>query len=177
MEFFVEKKKVEPIPAGLHDAILYSIIDLGTQYSTKFGTSSKKVMLTWELPEVLIEIDGQAFPKAINKEYTMSLTKKSNLYKDIKSYLGRDLKGEEASKFNLAELIDKPFKLQIIHNETTDGNIYANISIVLAGDTKKKRVNDLFLYNLADKVHPPDHMPEWVAEKVRESEEFKEFNK
>ena len=112
------------IPAGTHVARCYGIIDLGTQYSEKFGNSSRKVQVQWELPNELMD-DGR--PLAISKRYTLSVNEKANLRKDLESWLGRGITAQEEKEgFALGVLLGKPCLLSIIHAES-NGKTYANV--------------------------------------------------
>jgi hypothetical protein len=46
----VEKQTKELVPAGSYQAILYSIVDLGDQFSEQYGKTSHKVRFTFEIP-------------------------------------------------------------------------------------------------------------------------------
>src|SRR5664280_3623167 len=80
------------IPAGTHVARCYGIIDLGRQYSQKFGRWANKIMVQFELPADLTD-DGR--PSVISKTYTLSLNDKASLKKDLESWLGRPVTADE----------------------------------------------------------------------------------
>jgi hypothetical protein len=56
-DFIVETKPTpstrEVLPAGSYQATLYSIVDLGSQYSPNYDNRSRKVRFTFELPTEL----------------------------------------------------------------------------------------------------------------------------
>lgn len=162
------------IPAGTHVARCYGMIDLGTQYSEKFGNWSHKVLVQWELPNELMD-DGR--PLAISKKYTISLNEKSNLRKDLESWLGRSItEKEEREGFSLGSMLGAPCLLSIIHTE--NGNkVYANVAGVMSvpkGTTVPDLVNPLVSYDVengADGVFAK--LPEWIRAMIAESREFK----
>ena len=93
------KQEVEfpPVPEGTYTAICYTIADLGMQYNDKFKKLEHKILFIWEIvdDEQRIEIDGEKKRRAISKQYTASFATKSNMYKDIRPWLGREFTQEE----------------------------------------------------------------------------------
>ena len=73
----------EPIPEGTYPGICYSIVDLGDQYSEKYDKVAHKCRITWEVVGETIEVDGKEINRSISKEYTLSLSTKSNLRADL----------------------------------------------------------------------------------------------
>ena len=57
-----------PIPAGTYLAVCSMMIDLGLQYNERFGNTSPKVLIGWEIPGETIEIDGEEKPRMISKQ-------------------------------------------------------------------------------------------------------------
>ena len=39
---------MEPIPAGVHIGICYSVVDLGTHINATYGVEQRKVLVSWE---------------------------------------------------------------------------------------------------------------------------------
>lgn len=102
----------ENAPTGPHVARLISIIDLGTQTSTYEGKENvrRQNYLTWELPNELRE-DGKTF--TVSKFYTASLGEKSNLYKDLTSWLGKP----PTVPFDPKSLLGKGCQVVVVGNE------------------------------------------------------------
>jgi hypothetical protein len=162
------------IPAGTHVARCYGIIDLGTQYSEKFGNWSHKVQFQWELSNELMD-DGR--PLAISKKYTISLNEKANLRHDLESWLGRSITAkEEKEGFALGSMLGAPCLLSIIHNES-GGKTYANIAGVMSvpkGTTVPDQSNPAISYDVEngrDAVYAK--LPDWIKNIIEESKEFK----
>ena len=162
------------IPAGTHVARCYGIIDLGTQYSEKFGNKSRKVQIQWELPNEPMD-DGR--PLAISKKYTLSLNEKSNLRKDLESWLGRSITAkEEREGFALGSMLGAPCLLSVIHAES-NGKTYANIAGVMSvpkGTAVPDQVNPMVSYDIEngkDAIYAK--LPEWIRKIIDESQEFK----
>lgn len=162
------------IPAGTHVARCYGIIDLGTQYSERFGNWSRKVQFQFELPNELMD-DGR--PLAISKKYTLSLNEKANLRKDLESWLGRTItEQEEKEGFALGSMLGAPCLLSVIHAES-GGKTYANIAGVMSvpkGTAVPEQSNPMVGYDVEngkDAVY--EKLPEWIRKAIDESREFK----
>jgi hypothetical protein len=121
----------KPIPEGTYVAVCLRVIDLGTQVTTFQGADKlqRKVLVTWEIPEVRVEFDGQEGPALIMKRYTASLSDRANLRKDLEAWRGRRFTDEELKGFDLSALLGKACQVQVIHS--TDGQ-YANINSIMA---------------------------------------------
>jgi hypothetical protein len=123
----------KPIPAGTYAAICTRVIDLGTQTSNWQGQekAQRKVLLTWEVPEVEIEFDGEKRPATISSSYTASLHEKAALRGVLKSWRGRDFTADELQGFDLKNVLGAPCMIGIVHNDK-NGNTYANVEAVMA---------------------------------------------
>lgn len=128
--------KFAPVPAGMHLARCYRIIDLGTQTTEWQGQQKKnyKIMILWEVHgedeqgKPLLTDRGE--PMSISKNYTMSLGDMSRLRADLKSWRGRDFTPEELRGFQLKNVLGAWCMLNVVHAEGNDGKIYANVSNV-----------------------------------------------
>ena len=163
------------IAAGTHVARCYGVIDLGTQYSERFGNSSRKVQVQWELPNELMD-DGR--PLAISKRYTLSVNEKANLRKDLESWLGRGITAEEEKDgFALGGMLGAPCLLSIIHAES-NGKTYANIAAVMSvpkGTKVPEQSNPTVSYDVENgKDAVFEKLPEWIRTMIQQSKEFKD---
>jgi hypothetical protein len=162
------------IPAGTHVARCYGIIDLGTQYSEKFGRWANKIMIQFELPADLTD-DGR--PAIISKKYTLSLNDKASLRKDLESWLGRPVTAkEECEGFGLGSMLGAACLLSILHGENAE-KTYAYIAGVMSvpeGMVVPDAVNPVVLYDIdngEDAVYA--RLPDWVKNLIQQSREFK----
>lgn len=165
----------ELIPAGTHVARCIGVIDLGTQYSEKFGNSSRKVLVKWELPDELMD-DGK--PVGTSKKYTLSLNEKANLKKDLESWLGRSITEQEQKEgYPLGNLLGKPCLLSIIHTQSGD-KTYANIASVMGvpkGTPVPAQFNPMTTYDVEDGKNAVfEKLPDWIKKIIGESKEFKD---
>jgi hypothetical protein len=176
----------DPVPQGLHLAICYSVIDLGTQKSEYNGKvlERNRILITWELPDERIDIEKEDgtqlnLPRAISAEYTLSLHDKASLRHDLETWRSRPFTDEELEGFYLDKLLGVPAQIQVMHKPSKDGTrTYANVtSIVQAPKGYKPQVENIPVsYDIErDKLHIPESVPEWIVNKIKESKEWKEM--
>lgn len=108
-----------PAPVGTHVARCFRIVDLGMQHGEYQGkpTRRSQILVSWELPEELIEIEGEQRPATTSKFYTNSLGEKANLRRDLESWRGRALTEDEIRKFDLENILGKPCMLTVVGGE------------------------------------------------------------
>lgn len=166
-----------PIPVGMHHAICYGVIDLGTQQprpGSQFHTGpSRKVMIMWEFPDERIELerDGRRvdLPRALSKEYTLSLHKKAGLRHALVSWRGRQFTDEELKGFDLKNVLGANCMINITHKENGYEEINA-ITPLMKGLQKRAPENALVLYDIEDDEIPAS-VPEWIKKKIWQSDE------
>jgi hypothetical protein len=174
------KSDFETTPEGVHIARCIRVIDMGTQKSDWQGKEkfSHKVLFTWELLGDDRMSDGRPF--AISKRYTASLNEKSQLYKDLCAWRGRQFTEAERQGFNVANVLGAYCLLQVAHAEK-DGNTYANISSIMAlpkGSAKPEGVNPLLLLDLSqpETFKVLDGLHEKLVAAIKSSPEWAEAN-
>ena len=109
----------EQAPTGAHIGICVRIVDLGTQKSEYQGQVNYKRqgLFTWELPTALMTSGEQAGkPFLVSKFYTLSLSEKANLRKDLAAWRGRDFTPEELGGFDPKNVLGKACMLNLIAN-------------------------------------------------------------
>lgn len=168
-----------PIPEGVHTAVCYGLIDLGTQYSEKFDKKAQKVLIMWELPDETYKTeDGEEKPRMLSKEYTMSLHEKSGLRKDLQAWRGRTFTDEELAGFDLQNILGKGCQIQIIHKDN-NGKTYANIASIMGlpkGMTTKQPENFVvFDLDNPNALQELNSLPQWVQDKIKLSETYQEL--
>jgi hypothetical protein len=166
----------DPVSEGVHVAICYSVVDLGMQYSEMYGKASRKILITHEIPEETITIEGKEMPRAISKEYTLSLSEKSTLRKDLEAWRGRTFTEAELEGFDLANIIGKGCQIQVIHKES-GGKTYANIASIM-GLPKGMKVGETVNEHIYFDLENPESLsllgkiPQWVQDKIKKSETY-----
>ena len=173
----------EPIPAGTYLARCYSMIHLGTHDDEYQGRAKKtnKVRITWELPTELKVFNPEKGeqPLSVSKEFTLSMSEKSNLRAFLTSWRGKPFTAEEATAFDITKLLGVPCQLSIIHepSKKDPSRMYeriSSISSVMKGVSCPAQLNPTFLVSLES--FDPDAfsaLPDWLKDIVRESDEYK----
>ncbi len=166
------KSKRELAPEGVHKATCVHVIDLGTQTFTIKGKeqSARKVSVGFEL---LGKKNSFGEPFVVAQRYTFSNSKKSNLMKDLKAWLG--IKDPD---FDLDGLALKPAQVTITH---TDDGEYANITNVggVPKGTKYPKAANNFTSLYLDETFDRDvfdDLPDYFKEKIAASPEYDEVN-
>ena len=98
----------EYLPDGQYPAILYRIVQLGTQVE-KFknqNRSVKKVLFSFVIPSVTKSHKAELVPYVVHKEYTESLFETAHLRRDLIKMVGHDFLTEETNTdYDLADQI------------------------------------------------------------------------
>ena len=179
-----EGQAIELIPQETYQGVCYAVVDFGTQHIT-FGdisTDKERVLLGWEIPAVRIEItkDGKVLdlPRAISKEFTLSLHKKSNLRPLLESWRGKAFTKEEEEGFHLKNVLGVNCMIQVLHGiSKRSGDPYAyvaNVSKLYAGLEKVEPENKLQYFNFEEHDEIPDNIPDWMVKKIKDSYEYHE---
>ena len=173
----------EPTPAGLHQAVCYGVVDIGTREKEYQGSKydAREVLLLWELPGIRIEItkdgDTQDLPRAISKRYTNSLHSKANLCHDLETWRGQVFTDKELDGFDLKKLLGVNCQLNVIHRKKDD-KVYANIGNIVPSNQKKKPENQTLFFSFEDftldnyEIGLPGNMPEWIQKLVMTCDEW-----
>jgi hypothetical protein len=186
MSFKVPVQKDNPVPQGVHVGICYSVIDLGTHWvESKQYTSGEKhfALITWELPNCRINIDGKDLPRAISRKYNLTWGKKGDLRKDLESWRGATFTVKDLSEFEFENILGLSCQLQVIHAHSEDGErTFANISGIMGipegMEVPDKPENPMVCWEIkdADPENPElPPVPEWVQKIITESKEWKEL--
>lgn len=177
-------KNSDPVPAGVHHAVCYAVIDLGTQDpgNPQFR-ASRKVMILWELPHETIDTQDGPKPRIISSEYTASIGKKATLRSVLESWRGKPFTADELNGFDLKNIIGANCQLNIVHKQgkADPSKTYARIQGVVPlvkGMAPVLPVNEKLHYTIPDEgaIIPPANIPEWISGKIVASEEYKERN-
>jgi len=170
-----------PAPAGLHRAVCISYVDIGTHESEYNGQKKiqNKVMLTWELPDETIEINGEVKPRVVSKFYTKSLHEKANLRHDLASWRSREFTEEELKGFDLDNILGKACQVNIIHEKKQAG-VRAKVSAVLPlskGMIKPEPSIEPWRYDIEeDGYNFPSQLSDKMKELIRKSFEMSGTN-
>lgn len=159
-------------PEGSHVAICIRIADVGTQPDSGFGPK-RKIIVTWELCNEMVEIDGGMKPMTVSKYYTYTLNKQGNLRQDLERWRNRAFTKDELKAFGLNAILHKPCQLSIIHNE--DGKARVDVVMSLPKGTQvPKPVHGAVEYTIEDGRNDTyKALPEWLRKLADQCEEWK----
>lgn len=169
-----------PCPAGNHLGICYGVIDLGTQKSDAFQWEGKlipestrpQLLLMWEIPTELIEIEGEMKPAVISKFYNAFWGERASLRIHLEAWRGRPFVGEEIAVFNVGNLLGKPCMINVLHTEAGKAKI-AGIAAIPKGMAVPELMNDKILFDLGEFNQDTfDNLSEGIAKIVEKSPEY-----
>jgi len=173
----------ELVAAGVHHAICYGVVDLGTQYSELYNNDSRKVLIMWELPHERITIDGKDLPRAISRRFTLSLNSKANLRAILESWRSRGFTEKELEGFDIKNLLGVNCQLSVIHevykDKTGKDRTTAKVTAVMPlgkGQEKRKAENEFNYFNFEEGTEIPENLPDWVVEIIHKSAEVNTEN-
>lgn len=125
-----------PVPAGMHLARCYRIIDMGTQRSEYQGKVKflRKIMMQFEVHSEddqgnpLVTEKGE--PLSISKNYTLSVGEKATLGIDLESWRGAAFTADERKSFDITKVLGAWAMITVTKSTGNDGKEYTNISNV-----------------------------------------------
>ena len=173
-----QRMSIEPISAGMHVAVCYAVVDLGVHFSEVWQKEQHKILLIWETDEEMTTTDGEVKPKAISKEFVLSLHEKSDLYKTLISWRGRAFTPVELEGFDVKNVLGVPCLLNIVSVEKNDKE-YANIGGItplMKGQQPPELKNKKIYFELSkETLGEIDELPKWIGEKIRKSITYQEL--
>lgn len=174
-------QKIEPVNAGVHIAVCYGIIDLGTHMNPVYGKKQRKVLIQWELPDerIVVNKDGKDVegPRVISKTYTLVLSERASLRKDLEAWRGKNFTEEELEGFDLKNVLGASCQIQIVHDTNKRGEQYAKITAIMAVPKGMNRPKGelpqvFFSFDDWDRGDLPA-IPDWIVKRIEESDEYK----
>ena len=178
---------IPPCPTGMHQAICYGVVDIGTQPAFGKFPARRKVVILFEFPDQRIDLpDPQDqkrklnLPRALSIKETLTLASKGNLRPKLESWRGRQFTEAELDGFDLKKLIGANALINVTHT-TKDQKTYANIATInpLAQGMKKKTNETPSVYFSFDEVPPTvrklefsPNIPKWVVGLLMGSAEY-----
>lgn len=169
----------EPVPEGAFPARCYKSIHFGTIPDTYNGEAklTNKLRLDWEMPTEtkIFDEDKGPQPLSISKDYTASFNEKSNLYRDLSSWLGNL---DELDEFEINDVIGKDCLITVRHKVSGAGNTYAyvaSISPMPKGIDCPPAVNPPFIWDYEEYFDDSilQNMHEYFQDKIKSSLEYK----
>lgn len=167
------KPALPPVPAGQYLAVCVGVYDLGEQYSEKYKNYSPKLMITFDIPSVTIEVEGKQEPRQLSREFTISGKNNSKLRAFISSWNGVQYSDEAFGEFDPLTQVGKPAMINVLLNETGE---YANIDTIMPlfpglpapSTTTSFKIWDMDKWD--DNVFA--ELPGWVQDKIKKSSQY-----
>ena len=176
-----EKSKGPSVPlleAGTYSAVCCQLVDLGLQHNEAWKSSSRKVLIGWEIVGETVNVNGEAQPRIFSKTYTASLNEKAALRKDLNAWRGRPFTEEELRAFDLKSIVGAPCMLTIVHQTSQNGKTYANLASIGGipkGFPKPALTVEPTIYDIDESA--PDvvnTLPAWMADIIKQSPSYAE---
>jgi hypothetical protein len=107
---------------------------------------------------------------SIGSSFTVSLSKKSTLRSFLESWRGKQFTKEELAGFDLFNVLGVACQINVVHENSDNGNTYANIKAVMPlpkGMSRPKAENPLLKYSPED-AEAFNALPEWIQKKIQE---------
>lgn len=175
-----------PCPSGMHHAICYGVVDIGTQPAFGKFPSRRKVVILFEFPELRIQLPDKKdpskkldLPRALSIKETLTLASKGNLRPILEGWRGRVFTPKELEGFDLKNVIGANALVNVIQ-EAKDGKTYANISTINPLPTgMQRRKGELpttfFSFEevaVGKAINLPEGLPQWVTGLIMQSDEY-----
>lgn len=158
-----------------------AVIDLGTHTNMKFLNDKGKhprshmVQIQWELPNQMMEYEGQQRPMMATKRYTLSCHEKAVLRQHLESWYGQKFETkllEAKGGFDVEKLLGRPALVNIAHSK--DGK-YANIvslTPLMKGQEAPPQIGQNRFFTLTNpKQDVWDTLSQKTRDFIRQSEE------
>jgi len=169
-----ETKGFDPAPPGVHHAICYALVDLGTHDNEFQGevTQRHQVWISWEFPELMIQAEDDVKPRVISGFYTLSLHEKANLRKVLEGWRGREFSDHELRGFDLRNILEKPCLIHVMHSK--EGR--AKIQSIMPAEKKREfnQFNETIYFSFEDGGEIPANVPEGIRRLIMDSYEYNE---
>ena len=171
-------RKFDPAPAGLHEAVLVDIIDLGEVVEEYDGetTFKHKMKLVWQLKARNMKINERFQARAT---YTVSLGENSNFRKMLRSWRGRDFTPEELEGFDLKAVLGAPCMVSVIHSESGKARVDSVLKLP-KGTKVPKQSNPSVFFSLEPEEFDADaysSLSDWFKDTIAKSPEWAVLHK
>lgn len=171
-----DKPRLPTVEEGLYNAVCTGIIDLGIQTNEKFKKSAAQIRLIFELLGETYEVNDEEHVRQVGRDFTLSLSEKSNLRKLLEGWRGKSFTAEELNGYDLKRILGKAGQLQIIHKEGENGT-YAIVNAMMPlpkGMAAPKPENPLVYFDMSepDTYGEYELFPDFLKEKISAAENF-----
>ena len=170
------KSTVPPLAADTYPAVCIGVIDLGEQHSEKFKNYQNKVMFLFEIIGETVDVEGEAKPRWLSKEFTLSLSEKSNLTKAIEAWTGREISEDESENgYDVTQLIGRSALVVVTVKENENGTF--NDITVITAPPKIMQIpaaeSETLCFTIEEwNAEVFEKLPEWIQNKIKKSTEY-----
>ena len=167
------------VPEGPHAAVLYSLIDMGTQEGTYQGKPAKpkrKIAMRFELHGDEAKMDDGR-PMSIGKTFTLSSSSKGNLRPFMEGWRGKAFTDEEFEAFDLRNMLGKPAIITVV--EDGEYRVINGVSRLMSGMIAPTQANASLYLSLDPEEYDAqvfDMLSDKMKETIRQSPEWKALN-
>lgn len=160
-----------PVPEGSHVARCIGLYDIGTQYNERYDKWNPQCIVQWEIPGHTVETERGNMPLTISKFYSVYLTEKANLYKDLIAWRGKKFTDDELARFDLQNLLGKTCLLSVVH--VGDKARVQAVAALPNGVTCPPAEHEQQVYDMADDPEGKRYLdlPEWIRNQIEKSRE------
>lgn len=120
------RREWTPAPEGLHTAVCVDVVDLG-MVPTPWG-DKHKVRIIWQIEETNPDTGRR---HEVRSDFGLSLSEKGRLRPTLEAWRGRKFTKEELEAFDLEKLLNAPCQVQVVHNISDEGRVFANVQAVV----------------------------------------------
>ena len=177
-----KQSNVPPLDPGVYPAVCAGVVDEGEQWSDYYKKHANKLIFVFEVVDEWVDVgEGELKPRWLSKEYTASVSPKSNIYRDLTAWRGKEFTAEEAEEFDMGSMVGQGCQIQVMKKEK-DGKSYNNIQSIIGlpkGMKLDPPISETFAIDLANMTQAEkdlEKIPEWMRERVRNSTEWKRFH-
>lgn len=177
---FARGERIPIIESGSYAGVCCGIIDLGTQQSVYNGEERfrSELLIVFEIPDELIEINGESKPRQVSRRFTKSVHENSSFRGFLKSWRGHDFTEAELQDFDMRKMLGVSGVLNVVHNVSkSNGNTYAYLDgvVKLMKGMSVGDAENLHYFNIGmeESWQAFAKLPDWVKETINKSEDCK----
>lgn len=180
-----QRTNFEPIPEGIHDGVLFKIVETGTQVDPVDPKKRPRVCyFYWELPGVTYDFEGDNGQKITKRRIVMkkctvsygAKDKPSNLRKLLQGWLKRDPSEAELYGFNYRSMLEAPAKITIVQ-DTKGEETFSNVYKIGKAPTEAPMIkpeNEVLYWEIEDlRLGIPETFSAKLKAEIQNSQEFK----
>jgi len=146
--------RYEPPPEDTYPAVCVDVVDLGEIESQYAGETRLRhvVKLIWQID--YLREDGLRYE--LSRRFTLSLHEKAALRGFLERWRGKRFTAEELKGFDLERVLGVNGQLQVLHNTSIDGRVWANVETVTPATKGQERLTPTDYIREKDRAEMPD---------------------